>query len=147
MIALRADDLKIERVLWSEKIYLVPRNDGRILAGATVEYTGFEKGLTAGGLEKILAGTLELSPGLKNARVEETWAGLRPDSPDHLPILGSTELDGLLIATGHFRGGILLTPITAQLVREWVTHQRVSVDWDRFSPMRFQSASAHSAPA
>jgi glycine oxidase len=147
MIALRADDLNIEKVLWSEKIYLVPRNDGRILAGATVEYTGFEKGLTAGGLEKILAGTLELSPGLANARVEETWAGLRPDSPDHLPILGPTELDGLLIATGHFRGGILLTPITAQLVREWVTQQRASVDWDRFSPMRFQSASAHRAPA
>src|SRR5580692_392574 len=146
MIALRADGLKIERVLWSENIYLVPRNDGRILAGATVEYTGFEKGLTAGGLEKVLAGAIELSPGLANARVEETWAGLRPDSPDHLPILGPTDLDGLLIATGHFRGGILLTPITAQLIREWVTHQRVSVGWDRFSPMRFQSASAHSAP-
>ena len=78
MIALRADDLKIERVLWSEKIYLVPRNDGRILAGATVEYTGFEKGLTAGGLEKILAGAIELSPGLADARVEETWAGFGP---------------------------------------------------------------------
>jgi glycine oxidase len=142
MAALRADDLKIERVLWSEKIYLVPKNDGRILAGATVEYTGFEKRLTAGGLEKILAGAIELVPGLASARVEETWAGLRPDSPDHLPILGPTDLDGLLIATGHFRGGILLTPITARLVREWVTLQRVSVDWDRFSPLRFQSASA-----
>jgi len=147
MVALRADDLKIERVLWSEKIYLVPRNDGRILAGATVEYTGFEKVLTAGGLEKILAGAIELSPGLAGSRVEETWAGLRPDSPDHLPILGPTDIDGLLIATGHFRGGILLTPITARLVREWVTEQRVTVDWDRFSPMRFQSASAHRAPA
>jgi glycine oxidase len=147
MVALRADDLRIERVLWSEKIYLVPRNDGRILAGATVEYTGFEKGLTAGGLEKILAGAIELSPGLAGSRVEETWAGLRPDSPDHLPILGPTDIDGLLIATGHFRGGILLTPITAQLVREWVTEQRVTVDWDRFSPMRFESASAHRAPA
>ena len=148
MIALRADHLEIERVLWSEKIYLVPRNDGRILAGATVEYTGFEKALTAGGLEKVLSGALELSPGLAAARVEETWAGLRPDSPDHLPILGPTDLDGLLIATGHFRGGILLTPITARLVREWVTQQRVSVDWDRFSPMRFQSSvSAHKAPA
>lgn len=147
MIAVRADNLKIERVLWSETIYLVPRNDGRILAGATVEYTGFEKGLTAGGLEKILAGAIELAPGLADARVEETWAGLRPDSPDHLPILGPTDIEGLLIATGHFRGGILLTPITARLVREWVTQQRVSVDWDRFSPMRFQSASAHRAPA
>src|SRR5580692_4531910 len=147
MVALRANDLKIERVLWSEKIYLVPRNDGRILAGATVEYTGFERGLTAGGLEKILAGAIELSPGLRGSRVEETWAGLRPDSPDHLPILGPTDIDGLLIATGHFRGGILLTPITAKLVSEWVTQQRVNVDWDRFSPMRFKSASAHRAPA
>src|SRR5580692_550892 len=147
MIALRADDLKIERVLWSENIYLVPRNDGRILAGATVEYTGFEKDVTAGGIEKILAGAIELSPGLANARVEETWAGLRPDSPDHLPILGPTDIDGLLIATGHFRGGILLTPITARLVSEWVTQQRVSVDWDRFSPMRFQSATPQGARA
>jgi glycine oxidase len=142
MISLRANDLKIERVLWSEKIYLVPRNDGRILAGATVEYTGFEKGLTAGGLEKILAGAIELAPGLASARVEETWAGLRPDSPDHLPILGPTDLEGLLIATGHFRGGILLAPITARLTREWVTKQSVSLDWERFSPLRFQSASA-----
>jgi len=147
MVSLRSDELKIERVLWSEKIYLVPRNDGRILAGATVEYTGFERTLTAGGLEKILAGAIELAPGLASARVEETWAGLRPDSPDHLPILGPTDIDGLLIATGHFRGGILLAPITAQLVREWVTLQRVSVYWERFSPMRFQAATAQSALA
>jgi glycine oxidase len=147
MVALRADDLKIERVLWSENIYLVPRNDGRILAGATVEYTGFDKALTAGGIEKILAASIELCPGLSSARVEESWAGLRPDSPDHLPIIGPTGLDGLLIATGHFRSGILLAPITARLVREWVTQQRVSVDWDRFSPMRFQSAAANRGPA
>jgi len=147
MVALRADDLKIERVLWSERIYLVPRNEGRILAGATVEYTGFDKGLTAGGIEKILAAAIELSPGLAAARIEETWAGLRPDSPDHLPMLGPTDIEGLLIATGHFRSGILLTPITAMLVREWVTQKRVSVDWERFSPMRFQPASERAAPA
>lgn len=140
MISLRAEQTKIERVLWSDKIYLVPRNDGRILAGATVEYVGFDKNVTAGGLEKILAGAVELAPALSHARVEETWAGLRPDSPDHLPILGPTDVDGLLIATGHFRSGILLTPITGQLIREWVTHQSVSVDWDRFSPLRFVEA-------
>ncbi len=78
MISLRAEQTKIERVLWSDKIYLVPRNDGRILAGATVEYVGFDKNVTAGGLEKILAGALELAPDLAHARVEETWAGLRP---------------------------------------------------------------------
>ena len=142
MAALRADELRIERVLWSEKIYLVPRNDGRIVAGATVEYTGFDKRTTAGGIEKILSAAIELAPGLANARIEETWAGLRPDSPDHLPIIGPTDIDGLLMATGHFRSGILLTPITARLVREWATEKRVSIDWDRFSPMRFQVETA-----
>ena len=139
IVALRAEDLEIERVLWSEHIYLVPRNDGRILAGATVEYVGFDKRTTAGGIEKILSAAIELAPGLANARVEETWAGLRPDSPDHLPILGPTDLEGLLMATGHFRSGILLTPITARLIREWITEQKVSLDWDRFSPLRFQT--------
>jgi len=149
MAALRADDLKIERVLWSQKIYLVPRNDGRILAGATVEHAGFDKRVTAGGIEKILSAAIELAPGLKDARIEETWAGLRPDTPDHMPILGPTDMDGLLMATGHFRSGILLTPITARLMREWITEQRVSVDWERFSPMRFSAAAtdaAHHAP-
>jgi glycine oxidase len=145
MAALRADEVNLERVLWSEKIYLVPRNDGRILAGATVEHAGFDKRVTAGGIDKILSAAIDLAPGLANARIEETWAGLRPDSPDHLPILGPTDIDGLLMATGHFRSGILLTPITARLIREWITEQRVSVDWDRFSPMRFRAAAANSA--
>ena len=141
MIALRAGGLEIERVLWSDKVYLVPRNDGRILAGATVEYVGFDKRVTAGGLDRILQPAIELAPELTSARVEESWAGLRPDSPDHLPILGPTDVDGLLMATGHFRSGILLAPITARLVREWITDGRVSVDWERFSPMRFTAAS------
>jgi glycine oxidase len=140
MVSLRAERLKIERVLWSDKIYLVPRNDGRILAGATVEYVGFDKTVTASALEKLLGSAILLAPELAHARVEETWAGLRPDSPDHLPILGPADIDGLLIATGHFRSGILLTPITARLIREWVTEQRVSVDWERFSPLRFVEA-------
>src|SRR5216683_1186392 len=145
MAALSAEDLMIERVLWSDKVYLVPRNDGRIIAGATVERVGFDKRTTAGGIQKILSAAIELAPGLANARVEETWAGLRPDSPDHLPILGPTDVEGLLMATGHFRSGILLTPITARLVREWITEQRVSMDWDRFSPLRFQSVPANAA--
>lgn len=140
MAALRSDVIKIDRVLWSDKIYLVPRNDGRILAGATVEYVGFDKQVTPGGMESVFSGAIELAPELASARIEETWAGLRPDSPDHLPILGPTGLDGLLVATGHFRSGILLAPITARLMREWITEQRVSQDWERFSPMRFQSS-------
>jgi glycine oxidase len=137
MIALRAEGLSIERVLWSDHVYLVPRNDGRILAGATVEYVGFEKKVTVGGVQKIITAALQLAPALADAQIEETWAGLRPDAPDHLPIIGPTDLDGLLIATGHFRSGILLAPITARLIREWITTQNVSLDWGRFSPMRF----------
>jgi glycine oxidase len=137
ILALRCDTPKIERVLWSENVYLVPRNDGRVVAGATVEYVGYEKTVTAGGIAKILDAAIELAPGLAAARIEETWAGLRPDSPDHLPILGPTDIDGLVIATGHFRSGVLLTPISAKLIREWITLQRVSLDWERFSPMRF----------
>jgi glycine oxidase len=137
MIALRPKDLSIERVLWSDDVYLVPRNDGRILAGATVEYVGFDKNVTVGAVQKILTAALQLAPALTDAQIEETWAGLRPDSPDHLPIMGPTDLDGLLIATGHFRSGILLAPITAKLIREWITTQSVRQDWARFSPMRF----------
>jgi glycine oxidase len=140
ILALRAPNAKIERVLWSEEIYVVPRSDGRIVAGASVEHQGFDKSVTAGAIEKILRAALELAPVLAEARIEETWAGLRPDSPDHLPILGPTDLEGLLIATGHFRSGVLLTPVTARLIADWVTKQSVSVDWERYSPMRFLPA-------
>jgi glycine oxidase len=142
MVALRGDGITIERVLWSDKVYLVPRSDGRILAGSTIEYVHFDKQVTAGAVQKILSAAIELAPGLAVARVEETWAGLRPDTPDHLPIIGGTDLEGLLMATGHFRSGILLAAITARLIREWVMTARVSVDWAQFSPMRFEARAA-----
>jgi glycine oxidase len=143
MVALGMSGEKIERVLWSDKVYLVPRGNGRVLAGATVEYVGFEKDVKAGAIQKILTGAVELAPCIAEAKIEETWAGLRPDTPDHLPIIGPADLEGLLIATGHFRSGILLAPITARLIREWITRQSVSLDWSRCSPMRFaESAKA-----
>jgi glycine oxidase len=140
MIALRCESLEIHRPLWLEHTYLVPRNDGTIIAGSTIERTGFNHDVTAGGLKKILNEAVRIAPGLEKARVLETWAGLRPDSPDHLPIIGPTDVEGLLIATGHFRSGILLAPITARLVREWVTTLSVSLDWERVSPLRFLQA-------
>ena len=140
MLALRCESVEIQRVLSLEHTYLVPRNDGRIIAGSTIERTGFDHDVTAGGMKKILSEALQLVPGLEKARIEETWAGLRPDSQDHLPIIGPTDVDGLLIATGHFRSGVLLAPVTARLIREWVTKQTVSVDWGRVSPMRFLEA-------
>lgn len=139
MIALRCDAVRLQRDLWVNHSYLVPRGDGRIIAGSTVEYEGFDRSLTAAGIKKILTGAISLVPALEKARIEETWSGLRPDSPDHLPIVGPTDREGLLIATGHFRSGILLAPITARLIREWITTQKVSVDWAPFSPMRFQA--------
>ena len=138
MVSLRCDAAKIERVLWSRRIYLVPRNDGRILAGATVEHVGFDKTVTASGIHSNLDGAIELVPALAAGRIEETWAGLRPDTPDHLPIIGPTDLDGLLIATGHFRSGVLLTPITARIIGDLVLGKTPALDYDRFSPMRFR---------
>jgi glycine oxidase len=140
MMALRCNSVNLKKDLWSGHMYLVPRHDGRIIAGSTVEYKGFDRNVTVAGMRKILTGAISLVPALESARIEETWAGLRPDTPDHLPILGPTDLDGLLIATGHFRSGILLTPVTARLIREWVTTQKVTEDWAPFSPMRFQQA-------
>jgi len=141
MIALRCESVPIERILWLEHKYLVPQLDGRIIAGSTIEHTGFDHDVTAGSVELILREVMRMVPGLAAARIEETWAGLRPDSPDHLPIIGPTDLDGLLIATGHFRSGILLAPVTARLIQEWITKQDVSVDWSRLSPMRFLEGS------
>ena len=138
MMALRCNSVNLRKDLWSGHMYLVPRHDGRIIAGSTVEYEGFDRNVTVAGMRKILSGALSLVPALESARIEETWAGLRPDTPDHLPILGPTDLDGLLIATGHFRSGILLTPVTARLIRDWVTTQKVTEDWAPFSPMRFR---------
>jgi glycine oxidase len=137
MLALKCEDVEIRQSLWLGHTYLVPRNDGRIIAGATIEHIGFDREVTADGRQIILQAAIRLVPKLEKARVLDSWAGLRPDSPDHLPILGPTDLDGLLIATGHFRNGILLAPITAKLIQEWICNKKVSMDWERISPMRF----------
>ena len=142
ILALRCASVEIKRILWTGHKYLVPRKDGRLLAGSTIERTGFDRAVTAGAIQSILNEVIKIVPQLEVAQIEETWTGLRPDSPDHLPIIGPTDVEGLLIATGHFRSGVLLAPITARLIREWITNQRVSLDWGRVSPMRFLEANA-----
>jgi glycine oxidase len=137
MMALRTDGPGLRRVLRSERGYLVPRPDGRIIAGSTSEDAGFDKNVTPEGLRKIFDAALELFPGLANADVIETWSGLRPGTPDDLPILGPTDIEGLLVATGHYRNGILLAPVTAKLVREWIIDGRTTFDAEAFSPLRF----------
>ena len=139
MVALRSQK-PIQHVVRCEQGYIVPRDSGRpqrLVTGSTLENVGFDKCVTAGGVEKILSAAQEMIPELSNAEVVELWCGLRPDTLDHLPLLGPVGVDGLTIATGHYRNGILLTPITAKLVREWIIEKRVSMDWDIFNPLRF----------
>jgi glycine oxidase len=143
MVALRCAGVHLRRVLRSERGYLVPRDNNpaqRLVAGSTLEDADFEKRVTPAGLERILSAAQELVPALSDAEIVETWCGLRPDTPDHLPILGPAGLSHLTVATGHYRNGILLAPITAKLVREWITESQVSMDWEIFSPLRFSSA-------
>lgn len=137
MVALQTRAFRPRQVLRSEMGYLVPRTGGRVVAGSTIEDVGFEKKVTAAGISQILSAILELCPELCSAEVVETWSGLRPGTPDALPILGPTHIDGLLVATGHYRNGILLAPITARLIREWVTTGDAKFDAKRFSPLRF----------
>ena len=107
------DEAPFPTVLASDDVYLVPRPNGRILVGATVERVGFRKEVTAGAVAGLLTAALVLAPSLENARVSDAWAGLRPGTPDGLPIVGESAVPGLYLAAGHFRNGILLAPSTA----------------------------------
>jgi glycine oxidase len=147
MIAMRSPKIKLEKVLRSERGYIVPRADGRIIAGSTLENAGFARDTTTEGLGKIFAAAVELAPALADAEIIETWAGLRPDSPDHLPIIGPTDIEGLLIATGHYRNGILLAPVTARLIRDWIVEGKTSFSAERFSPLRFSVANSRASAA
>ncbi len=139
MLALRSEQVSVRHVLRSHSGYIVPRADGRLVCGSTAEpEAGFEKRVTPEGQQHILAAATELVPALSHAVVVETWSGLRPDTPDHLPSLGPTDVEGLLVATGHYRNGLLLAPITARLLREWIIEGRaISFAAEPFSPMRF----------
>jgi glycine oxidase len=143
MAALRHSGTPIRHVLRSERGYLVPRgveSPQTVVVGSTIENVGYEKCVTSGGIEKILSAANELAPELAKAEIIETWCGLRPGSPDQLPILGPMDVDGLVFATGHYRNGILLAPVTAKLIGEWIAERRTSLDWQAFSPLRFLQA-------
>jgi len=126
------------RVLRSSRGYLVPRPDGRTVAGSTSEDAGFDKRVTPDGMRSIFDAAIELCPALAGCEVVESWSGLRPGTPDDLPILGPTDIEGLLIATGHYRNGILLAPVTARLTCEWILNGRTEFDAAAFSPLRFK---------
>ncbi|HET6549783.1 MAG TPA: glycine oxidase ThiO [Solirubrobacter sp.] len=106
----------VERTIRGEQAYFVPRGDGRYVLGATMEERGWDTTPTAGGVYELLRDLSDIVPGVFELEIEELIAGLRPATPDNLPAIGRGTLDGLLWATGHFRNGILLTPVTAELV-------------------------------
>ena len=131
----------LQHVLWApEGVYLVPRRDGRLLIGATVEERAFNEDLTAGGLLHLLRETWEVLPGIDELPVIESWVGFRPTSRDDAPILGPTEIDGLIIATGHHRNGILLTPLTANAVSHYILTNELIDGIEPFGPKRFGAA-------
>ena len=128
---------RLRHVLRGPDVYLVPRSDGRILIGATVEDAGYDKRVDPQTIERLRQAAANLLPEVTHMRMLEAWAGLRPAAPDGLPILGATELPGYLLATAHFRNGILLAPVTAQLLAEIIAGEEPSHDLREFSPARF----------
>lgn len=115
----------LQTVLFGTGIYIVPRQDGRIIIGATSENVGFTGGNTPTGMQSLLTGAIELYPELENYPILEFWWGFRPATPDELPILGASSLENLMLATGHYRNGILLAPVTAKLLADLIWEEKL----------------------
>jgi len=127
----------LKHVIRAPEAYLIPRSDGRLLVGATVEEAGFDKRTDIPTIQRLHRAALALDPELRNAKILEDWAGLRPGTPDALPILGETSTPGYYVATGHFRDGILLAPITAEVMTAVLESRPPEHDLSPFSPSRF----------
>ncbi len=127
----------VRHVVRTPEVYLIPRSDGRMLIGATAEEAGFDKQTVPETIQRLRKAAIDLVPRLADARTLEAWAGLRPGTPDGLPILGATPTPGYFVATGHFRDGILLAPVTAKMMARVVTGQTPRIDVSRFSAARF----------
>lgn len=127
----------LKHVIRAPQAYLIPRSDGRLLVGTTTEEAGFDKRTDPAAIQRLYRAAVELAPQLRDARILEDWAGLRPGTPDALPILGATATSGYYAATGHYRDGILLAPITAQVIADVITNGKCEHDLSAFSPARF----------
>lgn len=124
--------------VFSMRAYLVPRRDGRILAGSTMEEAGYNQTATLGGIEKIARGALAMVPALGELPFREAWAGLRPATEDLLPVIGhSPSVANVIWATGHYRSGILLSALTGEVVADLIAGRAPSIDLTPFSPARF----------
>jgi glycine oxidase len=131
----------LRHVIRAPEVYVVPRSDGRILIGSTIEEAGFDKRTDPDRIRRLHQAAIALIPAMEKSRILEAWAGLRPGTPDNLPILGATPVPGYYAATGHFRDGILLAPITAHLMAQLIIEKNPDDDLSAFSPSRFRSDS------
>jgi glycine oxidase len=128
----------LAHVVWTEQVHLAPKHDGSLIVGATVEESGFDTAVTAGGLYALLEGARRALPSVEDMQVEAVWTGLRPTSDDDAPIIGATAIAGLVIATGHHRNGILLAPVTARAIEDLVLGGTVSPVAAAFGIDRFR---------
>ncbi len=134
-----ADRPVAARIVVTERVYLVPRADGRLVAGATVEELGFDTRVTAGGVHELLREAYRVLPDVAELELERAVAGLRPATPDNAPLVGPGGIDGLLLATGHFRNGILLAPLTAEGVAAALCDEPLPPELAVAAPARFSS--------
>jgi glycine oxidase len=135
----RGTPAPIARVVHGTGAYLIPREDGRVLIGATVEHVGYRKGPTPRGVASLIAAAARMVPLLADLPMVETWAGFRPGTPDDMPIIGGDPLlEGLYYATGHFRNGILLAPLSARVIAELITSTATPAIIEPFGIVRFR---------
>jgi glycine oxidase len=127
-----------ERLIVTERVYLVPRDDGRLVVGATVEEQGFDRRVTAGGIHELLREAYRALPDIAELEMAEALAGLRPGTPDNLPLVGPSGLDGLLLATGHYRNGVLLAPVTADAIAAALEGAPPQASMEAANPGRFE---------
>jgi glycine oxidase len=127
----------LQHVVRTPDVYLVPRSDGRVVIGSTFEEAGFDKRTAVDTIQRLQHAATSLMPALSEARIHESWAGLRPATPDALPIMGETEIQGYFLATGHFRDGILLAPATARVMAQLIVGRTPEIDIAAFSPLRY----------
>jgi len=136
IVELETAEPVLRSVVFGPRAYLVPRDDGRTLIGSTMEFVGYRREVTAAAVRDLLTAAIELVPALGNASLGETWSNFRPYTEDELPLLGPTHLPGLWLASGHYRNGILLAPITAAIVAALVRGKRSPVPLAPFAPAR-----------